>query len=85
MIANIPWLLTVPVAADTSILVFVAVMVAAPADCIRSPVLLLPLLLVLLMVALLAVRVTSEPNMPEAVLLAALTALPPVLVTLTGG
>ena len=82
MIANIAQSLAVP----ATLIPPDAVIVAAPADCIRSPVLLLPAeLLVLVTVALLAVRVTSAPNIGEAVLLAALTASPPGLMTVTGG
>jgi hypothetical protein len=82
MIANIAQSLAVPL----TLIPPDAVMVAAPADCIRSPVSLLPVgVLVLATVALLAVRVTSAPNIGEAVLLAALTAFPPGLFTMTPG
>jgi hypothetical protein len=63
-----------------------AVMMASPADCIRSPVLLSPLkLLVLVMAALLAVRETPAKDGEGPVELAALTAPPPGLLTMTPG
>jgi hypothetical protein len=70
------------------IVVFVAVIVALPLDCIRSPVWLLP-------VGLFALLMTIGPVVPSAVIvmgalvavgpvvLAALTALPPGLLTVT--
>src|SRR4051812_23735447 len=65
-----------------------AVMLALPADCMRSPVLLLPAeaaALVLVMFALFAVIETSAKDGEGPVLLAALTALPPGLLTMTPG
>src|SRR5262249_6226844 len=73
--ANIAQSLAVPL---TSIVVFVAVMVAAPLDCIRSPVLLLLRgLAVLLMVTPSALIVMSAAPGVTPVVLAALTALTP--------
>jgi len=73
--ANIAQSLAVPA---TLIVVFVAVMVAAPLDCIRSPVLLLLRgLAVLLMVTPSALIVMSALFRLTPVVLAALTALTP--------
>ena len=86
-IAHIPLLPELPF---KSIFVFVAVMVAAPLDCIRSPLWLGPEGLAVLLM-------TIGPVVPSAVILttvlggvvlfvvlAALTASPPVLVTVSG-
>ena len=63
-----------------------AVIVALPADCIRRPVLLLSLeLLVLVTLASLAVIDTPAKDDEGPVVLAALTAPPPGLVTVTPG
>ena len=74
----------------TLIVVFVAVMMALPLDCIRSPVWLLPVgLLLLRMVTPSAVIVMGAPVAVGPVVLAALTALTPGepagMVTLTPG
>ena len=86
-IAQIALLLKVPF---TSICVFVALMTAAPLDCIRSPDWLLPEGLAVLVMAIapfdpFAVMLMSAlaPTF-GGVMLAALTALPPVLVTVSG-
>jgi hypothetical protein len=63
-----------------------AVIVALPADCMRSPVLLLPVeLAVLAMTASFAVKETPAKDVEGPVLFAALTALPPWLLTVTPG
>jgi hypothetical protein len=87
-IAQIPLSLWVPF---TLIVVFVAVMLALPLDCIRNPLWLLPPgLAVLLMIigvaaAPFAFIAMSAPLAVVPVVLAALTALPPGELTMTPG